>query len=75
MASRVADKQPRENYIDPSYLKGEKLSHSIPCNAPLTVKHLFVDCIDLAPTRQKFLNIDNVITLFETVKLEAVFEF
>ena len=71
MASRVADKPPRGNYLDQSYLKEEELSQCIPRNAPLTVKHLLVDFIDFAPTRQRFLNVDNVIT----VKIEAVFEF
>ena len=53
----------------------EELPLCIPCNAPLTVKHLLVDCIDLASTRQKCFNIDSLITLFESVKRESVFEF
>ena len=32
-------------------LKGEEEPQCIPCNAPLTVNHILVDCVDLAPTR------------------------
>ena len=36
------------SYITHSYLlKGEKEPQCIPCNAPLTVKHVLVDCVDL----------------------------
>ena len=43
------------SYITRSYLlKGEEQPQGIPCNAPLTVKHLLVDCIDLEPIRQRY---------------------
>ena len=64
------------SYFTHSYLlKGEEQPQCIPCNAPLTVKHLLVDCIDLAPTRERYFIVDSLITLFETVKIESVFEF
>ena len=43
------------SYITHSYLlKGEEEPQCIPCNAPLTIKHVLVDCLDLAPTRERF---------------------
>ena len=63
-------------YITHSYLlKGEEHPQCIPCNAPLTAKHLLVDCIDIAPTGQRYFIVDNLITLFETVKIKSVFGF
>ena len=59
--------------ITHSYLlKGEEQPQCIPCNAPLTVKHLLVDCIDLAPKRQRYFIVDSLIILFETVKIESL---
>ena len=52
-----------------------ELFKALACNAPLTVKHLLVDCIDLAPTRERYFAVHSLITLFETVKIESVFEF
>ena len=62
--------------IGHSYLlKGEEEPQCIPCNAPLTVKHVLVDCVDLAPTRQRFFDVDSLTTLFDTVKFESIFDF
>ena len=64
------------SYITHSYLlKGEEEPQCIPCNAPLTIKHVLVDCVDLAPTRQRFFDVDSLTTLFDTVKFESVFDF
>ena len=64
------------SHITHSYLlKGEEEPQCIPCNAPLTVNHIFVDCVDLAPTRQRYFHVDNLTTLFDTVKFESVFDF
>ena len=64
------------SYITHSYLlKGEKEPQCIPCNAPLTVKHVLVDCVDLAPTRKRFFDVDSLTTLFDTVKFESIFDF
>ena len=64
------------SYITHSYLlKGEEEPQCIPCNAPLIIKHVLVDCVDLAPTRQRFFDVDSLTTLFDTVKFESVFDF
>ena len=64
------------SHITHSYLlKGEEEPQCIPCNAPLTVNHIFVDCVDLAPTRQRYFPVDSLTTLFDPVKFESVFNF
>ena len=64
------------SYITHSYLpKGEEELQCIPCNALLTIKHILVDCVDLAPIRQRFFHVDSLTTLFDTVKFESVFDF
>ena len=63
-------------YVTHSYLlKGEEEPQCIACNESLSVKHIPVDCVDHAPTRQKYFDVDSMATLFNTVKLEFVFDF
>ena len=63
------------SYITHSYLlKGEE-PQCIPCNAPFTINHILVDCVDLAPIRKRFFHFDSLTTLFDTVKFESVFDF
>ena len=64
------------SYITHCYLlKGEEEPQCIPCNAPLTIKHILVDCVHLAPIRQRFFDVDSLTTLFDTVRFESVFYF
>ena len=56
-------------------LKGEEEPQCIPCNAPLTINHILVERVDLAPTRQRYFHVDSLTTLFDTVKFESVFDF
>ena len=61
-------------YVTHSYLlEGEP--KCIACNEPLTVKHILLDCVDHTPARQKYFDVDSMATLFNTVKLESVFDF
>ena len=63
-------------YVTHSYLlKGEEEPKCIPCNEPLTMKHVLLDCVDHAPARQRYFDVDSMATLFNTVKLESVFDF
>ena len=81
----LPDKSPRRNclglrighsHITHSYLlKGEEEPQCIPCNAPLTINHILVECVDLAPTRQRYFHVDSLTTLFNTVKFESLFDF
>ena len=56
-------------------LKGEELPECIPCNTTLSVKHILVECTDLAPYRDKYFHAHSLKTLFDTVKLESLFDF
>ena len=56
-------------------LKREEEPQCIPCNAPLTINHILVECVDLAPTRQRYFHVDSLAALFDTVKFESVFGF
>ena len=63
-------------YVTHSYLlKGEEEPQCNACNESITVKHILVDCVDHAPIRQKYFDVDSMATLFNTVKLEFVFDF
>ena len=64
------------SHITHSYLlKREEEPQCIPCNAPLTINHILVECVDLAPTRQRYFHVDSLAALFDTVKFELVFDF
>ena len=64
------------SHITHSYLlKGEEEPQCIPCNAPLTINHILINCVDLAPTRQRSFHDDSLTTLFDTVKFESLFDF
>ena len=56
-------------------LKGEELPECIPCNTTLSDKHLLIECTDLAPYRDKYFHADSLKKLFDTVKLESLFDF
>ena len=64
------------SHITHSYLlKGEEEPQCIPCNAPLTINHLLIDCVYLAPIRQRFFHVDSLTILFDAVKFESLFDF
>ena len=64
------------SFITHSYLlKGEEDPQRIPCNALLTIKHILVDCTDLAPIRQRYFHVDCLTTLFDTVQFESLYDF
>ena len=46
-----------------SDLKVEEQPQCIPCSAPFTIQHVLVDCLDLAPTRQRLNDVNNMATL------------
>ena len=38
-------------------LKGEPPPECIPCNCPLTIKHLLIECVDFIDVRQRFYQV------------------
>ncbi|MEN8173077.1 MAG: reverse transcriptase domain-containing protein [Chloroflexota bacterium] len=47
-------------------LKGEPRPMCIPCQSPLTTRHILLDCIDFAHIRQNYFTTDTLRELFET---------
>ena len=64
------------SYITHCYLlKGEEEPQCVPSNALLTIRHILVDDVNLAPIGQRFFDVDSLTTLFDTVKFESIFYF
>ena len=49
------------------YLLNEEQPECIPCDCPLTVKHILIECIDTADIRKQFFNCPDLKTLFDSV--------
>ena len=47
-------------------LKGEPPPGCIPCNCPLTIKHLLIECVDFNDVRQRFYQVPSLQDLFKT---------
>ena len=56
-------------------LEGVELPECFPCDTTLSVKHLLIECTNLAPYRDKYFHADSLRTLFDAVKLESLFDF
>ena len=49
-------------------LKGGPPPECIPCNCPLTIKHLLIECVDFNKMRPRFYQVPSLQDLFKTVK-------
>ena len=47
----------------------------IPCNCPLIIKHLLIECADLNDVRQRFYQVHSLQDLFKMVKPEVILDF
>ena len=56
-------------------LKGDVPPWCFPCRAPVTVKHLLIDCRELHDVRHKHFTADSLRTLFRDVPPWAIFDF
>ena len=56
-------------------LDGSDSPQCIPCNAPLSIKHILIDCVDFANTRQRFYEVNSIFELFDTVTGDVVVNF
>ena len=56
-------------------LKGEPLPECIPCNCPLTIKHLLIEGADFNDVRQRFYQVPSLQDHFKTVKPEVILVF
>ena len=55
--------------------KVEPTSECIPCNCPLTNKHLLIECVDFNDVRQRFYQVPSLQDLFKTFKPEVILDF
>ena len=56
-------------------LQGEEFPECIPCQCPLTIKHILLECIDLKEIRERFYHASDLSELFKTVKAEVILNF
>ena len=47
----------------------------IPCDIPLTVKHILVECVDTAEIRKQYFNCTDLKTLFKSVAGDTILAF
>ena len=57
------------------YLLNEDSPECIPCNCPLTVKHILIECIDTADIRRQYFNCADLKTLFKSVAGDTILAF
>ena len=64
------------SHLTHSYLlKREDQPECVPCQCPLTIKHILIDCLDFADIRQQFYDVPDMKTLFETVSPDNIVAF
>ena len=51
-----------------TYLLINELPEGISCNSNYSLKHVLIDCVDVADVRQTFYNVNNLYDLFTNVK-------
>ena len=56
-------------------LKNEPPPECIPCNCKYSIKHIFLDCIDLADIRDKYFSHNNMHDLFNKVPSHIIIQF
>ena len=57
------------------YLANKDAPECIPCDRPLTVKHILIECIDTAETREQYFNCPDLKTLFNSVAGDTILAF
>jgi len=63
-------------YLTHSYLlKGEPMPECIPCQCPLTVKHILIECIDFSHIRPQCFNVQTLEDLFTDVPSSKILLF
>ena len=56
-------------------LKGEDMPQCIPCAAPLTVKHILIECVDFDIVRSRYYVADSMEDLFRSVDPTMILRF
>ena len=58
-----------------SFILGENTPECVPCNCPLTVKHILTECLDTKYIRDRFYTETNIKLLFENVAGDIILTF
>ena len=53
-------------------LRGEDQPKCIPCQTPLTVRHILTECIDFLPIREKYYKTNNMKELFTKINTNNI---
>jgi hypothetical protein len=62
--------------ITHSYLlNNKKRLECIPCNSNYSLKHVLIDCVDVANVRQTFYKVNNLYDLFTNVASDTILNF
>jgi hypothetical protein len=56
-------------------LTNEKRPECIPCNSNYSLKHVLIDCVDVADVRQTFYNVNSLSNLFTNVTGNTILQF
>ena len=56
-------------------LKNEDQPECIPCQTPLTIKHILIDCVDFAPQRDTFYTAESLNVLFDKIPADKILSF
>jgi hypothetical protein len=64
------------NRLTHSYLlNNEERPECIPCNSNFSLKHVLIDCMDVADVRQTFYNANSLSNLFTNVAGDTILQF
>jgi hypothetical protein len=56
-------------------LNNEERPECIPCNSNFSLKHVLIDCVDVADVRQTFYNANSLSNLFTNVSGDTILQF
>jgi hypothetical protein len=56
-------------------LNNEERPECIPCNSNFSLKHVLIDCVDVADVRQTFYNANSLSNLFTNVAGDTILQF
>jgi hypothetical protein len=56
-------------------LNNEERPECIPCNSKFSLRHVLIDCVDVADVRQTFHNVNSLYNLFTNVAGDTILKF
>ena len=68
---RIAHSRLTHSYL----LNNEERPECIPCNSNYSLKHVLIDCVDVADVQQAFYNVNNLSNLFTNVAGDTLLKF